>query len=114
MASTLSLVRRNHLQCTDNVDCITAVHLFSKAGYYIKVGKSESRKVGFFSDFRLSKIVSGTIPVGNETWYATKCGGSSVQIQYLSCRLSLVGLSRSQKVSNSLRRPWDMLLSTHF
>ena len=43
MASTLSLVRRNHLQCTDNVDCITAVHLFSKAGYYIKVGKS-----GFF------------------------------------------------------------------
>ena len=38
------------------------------------------------------------IPVGNETSYATIYSGSRVQFQYLSCRLSRVGLRRSQKV----------------
>ena len=30
--------------------------------------------------FRFVNLRPVTIPVGNETWYATKCGGSSVQI----------------------------------
>ena len=72
MASTLSLVRRNHLQCTDNVDCITAVHLFSKAGYYIKVGKSESRVFFRFPTLknRLGYYTSGQRNVVcNKMWW---------------------------------------------
>ena len=35
-------------------------------------------KIPIFVNFFLFSFV---IPEGNETWYATKCGGSSVQIQ---------------------------------
>ena len=34
----------------------------------------------FEEDFQTFKNSVNAIPVGNETWYATKCGGSKVQI----------------------------------
>ena len=46
------------------------------------VDRSSSGRSGAVAGFVKQNIGHSTvcIPVGNETWYATKCGGSKVQI----------------------------------